>query len=70
MPQNTYTITHALTIKDQTGRVVGAVDTEGTLVNFSGVVRNLQCLLDATPLRAGEVVICPQHPITEPRHAQ
>lgn len=63
---NTYTITKTLAIQDQRGRIVGAVDTEGGLIRFSGPGRNLQALLDAAPLRPGEVVICPQRPVTEP----
>lgn len=66
MHHNTYTITPSLAVQDHHGRIVGAVDTEGGLIRFSGPGRNLQALLDATPLRAGEVVICPARPITEP----
>lgn len=62
---NTYTITPTMTVQDHHGRIVGAVDSDGGLMRFSGPGVNLQCLLDAAPLRPGEVVICPQRPITE-----
>ena len=61
-----YIVTPEHTVLDTAGRIVGAVDPEGGLQRFSGPGQSLQALLDAAPLRPGEVVICPQRPVTQP----
>ena len=65
-PMLTYIVTPEHTVLDTAGRIVGAVDSEGSLQRFSGPGRSLQALLDAAPLRPGEVVVCPQRPVTQP----